>query len=631
MRVTLKTGRPRTRAPMGGFDIMTDSTDTARWVQRASAVIAALVVVIGLGVAGPAAAQEAPAPEPTSNPRETVQVDQTLDPARVSSGLGVEEAAVAANFNAGYLISDYAFFNRTAMSEAEIQAFLESKSGTCQNTRCLDILRQNNDSWAATPRCDAYTGGTNELISRIIYKVQVACGVSAKVLLVTLQKEQGLVTSTAPTERAVNYALGYGCPDTAPCDPDYAGISEQLYRAAAQFQRYRLSPAIYNFQVGLERIQFHPNTACGTLQVYIQNQATAGLYNYTPYTPNTAALNNLYGLGDSCSSYGNRNFWRLYTDWFGSPTTLQPEGASTFRAAGANRFETAAKLSLDAYPDGADTVFLAVGSGFADGLAAGPAAALVDAPLLLVGTRSIPAPTATELARLAPTSVVIVGGLGVVGAEVEQQLASSLPGVSVSRLSGADRYATALEIAEASFPSGASTVFLATGGGFADALAASAAAGAIGAPVLLVKPGATSLDDATRSVIRALGATRIIIAGGTGVVSAGVQTSAQSLLTNASNVIRLGGSTRYATASQINAYVFQSASSAFIASGTDFPDALAAAAIAGAQGAPLHLSNGVCTPTASLQHLVDTGVSRVAFAGGSGVLRSTVTEFLTCG
>jgi hypothetical protein len=50
----------------------------------------------------------------------------------------------------------------------------------------------------------------------------------------------------------------------------------------------------------------------------IKNKATARLYVYTPYTPNKAALTNLYGLGDSCSTYGNRNFWRIFNDWFGS-------------------------------------------------------------------------------------------------------------------------------------------------------------------------------------------------------------------------------------------------------------------------------------------------------------------------
>jgi hypothetical protein len=65
-------------------------------------------------------------------------------------------------------------------------------------------------------------------------------------------------------------------------------------------------------------IQYNPNASCGGSNVYIQNQATAGLYNYTPYQPNASAINNLYGSGDSCGAYGNRNFWRMYNDWFGS-------------------------------------------------------------------------------------------------------------------------------------------------------------------------------------------------------------------------------------------------------------------------------------------------------------------------
>jgi putative cell wall-binding protein len=615
---------------------MNVSTDTLRRPRRSVAAIAALAVLIGLGVSAPAAAAStstpSPAPSPTAeNPREAVQVDPTLDAARIPSGDGVEQVAVAANFNAGYLISDYAFFNRTAMSEAEIQAFLESKSGTCQNTLCLDILRQDSVDWAATPRCDAYTGGTQELISRIIYKVQIACGVSAKVLLVTLQKEQGLITSTNPTTRAVNYALGYGCPDTAPCDPAVAGISQQLYRAAAQFQRYRLSPSTYNFQVGTENIQYHPNTACGTKRVTILNQATAGLYNYTPYTPNAAALNNLYGLGDSCSSYGNRNFWRLYTDWFGSPTTLVPSGVETERLAGSDRWATAARISSETYPSGASTVYIAVGTNFADGLAAGPAAALAGAPLLLVGTTVVPAATATELQRLNPTAIRIVGGTGVVSTRVQTALQQLVPGATITRYAGASRYATAEDIARQAFPQGTTTtVFLATGGGFADALAASAAAGSLGAPVLLVPPAATAVPASTIERIVALGATRIVIAGGTGVVSAGVATSAASI-PGVTEVVRLGGADRYATAAAINDFAFPAATTGFIASGRNFPDALAAAAAAGALDAPLHLSNGVCTYTPSLQHLVDTGVSRVAFAGGTGVLRSTVTEFLTCG
>src|SRR5690606_12678197 len=73
-------------------------------------------------------------------------------------------------------------------------------------------------------------------------------------------------------------------------------------------------------------IKYHPNSSCGTTQVYIRNQATAGLYNYTPYVPNQAALNAGYSTGNSCSSYGNRNFYNYLSDWFGNPANLLQSG-----------------------------------------------------------------------------------------------------------------------------------------------------------------------------------------------------------------------------------------------------------------------------------------------------------------
>jgi hypothetical protein len=102
---------------------------------------------------------------------------------------------------------------------------------------------------------------------------------------------------------------------------EYYGFQNQLWHAARQFQRYRLQPTSYNYRAGVDnRIGLNPNTACGVQTVYIQNSATAALYNYTPYVPNAAALNAMPGIGDGCSSYGNRNFWMYYWQWFDSPT-----------------------------------------------------------------------------------------------------------------------------------------------------------------------------------------------------------------------------------------------------------------------------------------------------------------------
>ncbi|MBX9472733.1 cell wall-binding repeat-containing protein [Microcella sp.] len=616
---------------------------TTRRSRRAllATLAAAATLVAGLVVA-PASAM--PVAEPTPAPIDQRQAgDVTLDPARVDTGLGVEPVADAALFSAGYLINDHIFFNRSAMSEAQIQAFLDSMlSGPCTTAYCLANYRMNTIDKTPSPRCeDGYTGAANESAARIIFKVQQSCGISAKVILVTLQKEQSLVTRTGPTERTLERAMGFFCPDDPArpgwCDPRYAGLQNQLYNAAAQFQWYRLYPNNYNFQVGVENIQYHPSTACGTKRVTIANQATAGLYNYTPYTPNNAALANLYGTGDSCSSYGNRNFWRLFTDWFGSPTVVSiPTAATPARLAGADRFTTATLLSQATYPSATGgTVYVSVGTQFADGLAAAPAAAQVDAPLLLVETDRVPAVVRTELQRLNPARIIVVGGEGVVSATAYAALQAAVPGAELRRDSGIDRYATARAIARAAFlgdgtPGGAPVVFLANGDDFPDALAASAAAGHLGGPVLLVPGGATTLDAETRALITELGASRIVIAGGTGVVTAGIAVDAATV-PGVTEVVRKGGASRFETAALLNDYAFDSPTAGFIAYGFGFPDALSAAAVAGAQGAPLALSNGICTWVDSLNQFADAGVSQVTLMGGTGVLGSSVARYEACG
>jgi len=235
-------------------------------------------------------------------------------------------ATPSKSFDPGNIISDAVFFDGTAMTATEVQSFLNSKVSSCQSGYvCLKDYRQNTPSVAGDTYCSAYIGGANESAASIIAKVGAACNISPEVLLITLQKEQGLVTHTWPSTWRFDKAMGMACSDSSPCDPAYSGFFYQIYFAARQFQRYAASPTRYNYQAGrVNNILFHPNTACGTSPVYIQNQATAGLYNYTPYQPNSAALANLYGTGDSCSSYGNRNFWRYYWDWFGNPILSSP-------------------------------------------------------------------------------------------------------------------------------------------------------------------------------------------------------------------------------------------------------------------------------------------------------------------
>ncbi|QTE30233.1 hypothetical protein [Pengzhenrongella sicca] len=244
------------------------------------------------------------------------------------------DAANLSNFDPSYLISDLVFYDASAMSVDAVQSFLVAKGANCvpaaDGTACLKNYRQSTVSRAADARCTgAYAGAANETAAVIIVKVAQACGINPRVLLVTLQKEQSLVTrSRAGTAAVYQKAMGYGCPDTAACNSQYYGFFNQVYSAASQFRNYGLKPTSFSHRVGVaQTLRYHPNAICGGSTVVIRNQATANLYNYTPYQPNPAALAAGYGTGDSCSAYGNRNFWSYFTDWFGSTTSPNPVGS----------------------------------------------------------------------------------------------------------------------------------------------------------------------------------------------------------------------------------------------------------------------------------------------------------------
>lgn len=229
----------------------------------------------------------------------------------------------ASDFDPGDMISDAVFFDGDALSPVTIQAFLDARVPECEgvDVPCLRDYTEDTADIPADEECRASPGGDGRTAAEIIGAVAVACGVSPAVVLTLLQKEQSLVTDPAPSERQFRSATGYGCPDTADCDSDSFGFAAQVYGAAWQFQRYRAPGSSFDwYPVGeVSSIAFSPDPACGSADVMIENAATAGLYYYTPYQPNAAALANLEGSGDDCSAYGNRNFWRIFSTWFGDP------------------------------------------------------------------------------------------------------------------------------------------------------------------------------------------------------------------------------------------------------------------------------------------------------------------------
>lgn len=239
----------------------------------------------------------------------------------------VANAADASRFDPGLIISDSVFYDFGTMTAAEIQRFLESKVPVCKandgGPTCLrDYVMDTPEKIGEDGKCVSMPAKTNQKASQIIYDVARACGINPRVLIVLLQKEQGLIQATNPTAYMYRAATGFGCPDSDPaiCGKVHSGLFNQLYKGAGQLQWYGDPRGSYTYhKVGrTSNILYSPNASCGKKPVMIKSIATTALYYYTPYTPNDAAMKNLYGTGDSCSAYGNRNFWRFYTDWFGS-------------------------------------------------------------------------------------------------------------------------------------------------------------------------------------------------------------------------------------------------------------------------------------------------------------------------
>ena len=261
-------------------------------------------------------------------------------------------------WNPGKIIDDATFYDTSTFSSVDaIQSFLNSKTPSCDTwgtqqseygggTRaqyaasrgwhgppyvCLQNYHENpNTHETSFERGGAgFEGGISA--AQIIWNVSHEYGINPQVLLVTLKKEQGsLYTDSWPLKSQYRYAMGYGCPDTGPnnsanCSDNYAGLYNQLRLAAYQFKRYATYPDQYGYRAGRSNyIQYSPDASCGGGWVYIENQATAGLYNYTPYQPNSGAIAAYPGTAP-CGAYGNRNFWRFFDEWFGGQYSYTSE------------------------------------------------------------------------------------------------------------------------------------------------------------------------------------------------------------------------------------------------------------------------------------------------------------------
>jgi len=302
------------------------------------------------------------------------------------------------------------------------------------------------------------------------------------------------------------------------------------------------------------------------------------------------------------------------------PASAQKVG----RVAGDDRFATSAAVSAADFPANAPVAYIASGLQFPDALSGSAAAARAGGPMLLVQPTAIPAAVQTELQRLHPGRIVVLGGANSVAESVVTQLKGFTTG-TVTRVSGGDRYETSAALSRAAATVGADVAYLVSGESFPDALSAGAlAARTPGASLLLTTQSWVPTPIATE--LKRLAPKSIVVVGGPAAVSDAVLTALKAYTTG--SVTRVSGSDRFETSAAAAAAFAAGTSSAFVSSGVDFPDALSASAAAGKSGAPLLLTLAGSVPPSVGAQLNRIGPGHIALVGGENVIGDGVQTAL---
>lgn len=297
--------------------------------------------------------------------------------------------------------------------------------------------------------------------------------------------------------------------------------------------------------------------------------------------------------------------------------------------AGADRYETTVRTSQAAF-ESASTVVIATGENWPDALGGAALAGAKGGPILLTRAASLPPTVLAEIRRLGASEAIILGGEGAVSPAVEQALAAELGGNAVSRIGGATRYETAELVARATRDalggSYSGMCFVATGESFPDSLAASPLAAAQGWPLVLTEPGA--LAPSARQAMEEIGVSGAVVLGGAGVVAESVESTLAAWLGDDA-VERISGVDRYETAAEVADFAVAQGlcwDGAAIATGLDFPDALAGGVLQGRAGSVLLLTRGTTLVAPVRDRLAaECGdVRSLRYLGGDGAVSCAV-------
>lgn len=347
-------------------------------------------------------------------------------------------------------------------------------------------------------------------------------------------------------------------------------------------------------------------------------------------TPGATATVNVDTPGTYTIQYRAEDYPGNRSSTVTSDFTVKSDSTDYTALAGATRYNTAVMVSKEAYPSGTNIVVIATAANWPDALGGAALAGAADGPILLVTKDSIPTVVQGEIDRLGATKAYVLGGIGAVSQAVEDSLISDMGAGSVTRLGGASRYGTANLIAQETIDvlgigyDGGS--FVATGRNFPDALAGSPLAASAGMPIFLA-----TADAAPAAEMKAMGVTDVLVLGGTGAVAGDIETALEGTF-GGGNVDRLAGSDRYSTGVAIATYGVDSLGLSWnhlaIATGRNFPDALAGGVLPATNGSVMLLSAATTLPSSVATALSDNKdwIADVYYLGGLGAVPQSVRD-----
>ncbi len=315
-----------------------------------------------------------------------------------------------------------------------------------------------------------------------------------------------------------------------------------------------------------------------------------------------------------------------------SATTAAP--TITFgRLSGADRYSTSVAISRANFTPTQDVVVIASGQDFPDALGAGPLAALVEAPLLLVPTSgTLPAVVAAELDRLKTQDVIVVGGAASVSTSMVKQIEAHTASGMAYQVAGSNRFDTAAQLTDFFDPTLTGVpVYLASGTTFPDALGGGAAASLAGGYLLLTGP--TKLPAETAAALKRVKPSEVIVLGGPTIVSDAVLSQVRAAVPAlaSSKTHRIAGKDRFATSAMTSADALPAANEVLLTNGLQYPDALSGAAVAPYFGGrPVLLTQKDCVPATTLAEIKRLGATKVTALGGTGVVSDAALKLKAC-